>query len=367
MLAVIEPSHNDFHALADYLIHGRERPTHPNRVAWVLAHNLSTDDAMRAAKIMDVTARLSRRCTNACYHASINWHPDEQPSPEIMQEIARRTLDMAGLGEHQALVMGHGDKPHAHCHLMINRVHPLTRRAWSTSHDYRRFDRIMKQLSEEFGFRYVPGHAFEPELTDGLPKAPGSNATHAARRGANTHRTQWSRAASRELGAAAAEHLGRHHSFDGLEDWIASQGLQLEAKGQGFVIGDAGSYTKLSALGLASSARDGLLRALGKTPEPSTRRRPPPRAKAQAWAARRLFAVDAIDIARALGTKADVRNAVQDAVRARRARLARRPVIDQLMEELKEQLKASTALSRPPVRSSVHRSRARRSPPDRGR
>ena len=155
MLAQIEPARNDFHALARYLIHGKERPTHPGRVAWAFGHNLATDDPELAATYMTATAELSRRCTSACYHMSINWHPDERPSPEIMQEIARRTLDLAGLSEHQALVMGHGDKPHKHLHMMINRVHPGTGRAWSTSHDYRRFDRIMRLLSDEYGFRHI--------------------------------------------------------------------------------------------------------------------------------------------------------------------------------------------------------------------
>jgi hypothetical protein len=263
MLANIEPTHNDFHALASYLVHGRDRPPHPDRVVWVLAQNLSTDDPIRAAKLMTATAELSRRCRNACYHVSINWHPDEQPSPDIMQEIARRTLAMAGLGEHQALAMGHGDKPHKHLHLMINRVHPETGRAWSTAHDYRRFDRIMRQLSEEYGFRAVPGHAFEPELTDELAKAPNSNATWAARRGANTARTQWSRAASRDFGRAASDYLGRHLLFEDLTAFVAEHGLHLQPKGQGHIIGNAATYTKLSALALTTDARTALLRAHG--------------------------------------------------------------------------------------------------------
>lgn len=48
---------------------------------------------------------------------------------------------------HHALVMGHGDKPHAHLHMMINRVHQTTGKAWDTAHDYVRCDRIMRLLS----------------------------------------------------------------------------------------------------------------------------------------------------------------------------------------------------------------------------
>ncbi|MGE3420356.1 MAG: relaxase/mobilization nuclease domain-containing protein, partial [Bradyrhizobium sp.] len=403
-----------------------------------------------------------------CYHASINWHPEEQPTPEIMQEIARRTLDLAGLGAHQALVMGHGDKPHRHCHLMINRVHPETGRAWSTSHDYRRFDRIMRELADAYGFQYVPPHSFHPELTDQQPKAPGSAAIHAARRGARTDRPQWPRAASRAYGERLSEALDLATSWDDLEQFLAADGLILEPKGQGLVIGDADSYSKLSALGLAISAKglagrfrraadrrrlrrrytredvadltarlrpclvgasswdmvtstlaimglrldrtsgrlvvsDGrreiALAAVSGVPtrelsarfqqswanydrtreretlsRPTRRIRlpavprsklPPPRMPPRArrappwlqarsrtiWARRHALSVDAIDIAKAIGTQTDVRHALAEARSIRKARLSKAPLMVQLLEELKDTLRASTALrSKPKVR-----------------
>ena len=461
MLAQIEPARNDFHALAEYLIHGKERPTHPDRVAWCFGWNLATDDPLLAAHYMTATAEFSKRCREPCYHASINWDPDEQPTPEIMQEIARRTLDMAGLGEHQALVMGHGDKPHKHLHLMINRVHPDTGRAWSTSHDYRRFDKIMKQLSDEYGFRYVPPHSFHPDLTDDLPKAPNSNATYAAKRGAPTDRMQWSAEASREFGAAISENLDRASSWEDIEAAVAEHGLTLEAKGQGLAIGDTTGYTKFSKLGLEVTA-NGLAKRFGTPPpRPLERQRPPPRprwdtnritverdrlhwlldgcatwdelehrlainglslqpkgkgfvmadptgeialsmlgwskpkleakfanplelddqspeasphprspradrrgdqrldrhphatpsprrsppiSKVQAWAARNILTVDAVDIVRAIGSKDELRAAINDAVRQRKARLASKPLMVQLMEELNETLRNSTLL-----------------------
>ena len=150
---------------------------------------------------MAATAELSKRCTNPCYHAIIAWGVDEHPTPEIMQEIAANTLGLAGLGEHQALIMGHGDKAHAHLHMMVNRIHPTTGRTWSTSHDWRKFDRIMKTLADEYGFQYVPPHGFHPELTDDVPKMPTSGATYAAKKGAPTNRPQWPRRQSRLYGA----------------------------------------------------------------------------------------------------------------------------------------------------------------------
>lgn len=361
MLAQLEKPTNDFFALARYLVEGRERPPNPNRVAWTMAHNLPTDDPLLAAQYMTATAEQSKRCKNACYHTIIAWAKDEQPSPEVMQEIARRTLEMADLGEHQALIMGHGDKEHPHLHMMINRVHPVTGKAWSTSHDYRRFDRIMAALSEEYRFQYVPAHAFNPELTEELPKKPGSGATYAAKKGADTNRLQWRRASSRKLGERLSDKLDLASSWDDVEAVIAGEGLALQVKGDGLAVGDAASYAKFSALGLATSAK-GLERRFGRRfapracPSPSSVSRSRRRG-------RNFWDVDAVDIARAIGDRDDIRQAVQDARIERKARLARAPLMKQLMEELKESLKASTSLQPPKSRPRPRPSPRKAGPP----
>ena len=485
MLAKIKPSRNDFHTLARYLIDGDERPPNPKRVAWLFTHNLACeDDPMLAADYMAATAELSDRCRTPTFHMSVNWHESEHPSPEVMQEIARRVLDMSGLGEHQALVVGHADRPHKHFHIMANRVHPATGKAWSEWQSKLRFDRIMKQLADEYGFRYVPCHAVEPELTDTMTKGPDTAATYAARRGAPTDRTQWSRAASRDYGRQINDTISRATGWDDLDAAFAEDGLTLEAKGTGLVVGNAAAYSKFSALGLQSTAKEletrfgsrpappsrrhraprltrwdrmrillerdrlrsvfaqardwhdlatrlggyGLtltrfgngwritdgasftsLSSLGwsaarleklfaakasstrddrkplprrsrsrplrlPTPgrgTPPSRRRRPPIHKVRAWAARNVFAVDAVAIARVMGSKADLRRAVNEATGARKARLAHAPLMAQLMEEVKQLLKASTSLAptkrRQPPKPARTRSTGKPRPRYRGR
>lgn len=348
MLAQIEKPTNDFHALARYLVHGRQNPPHPDRVAWILARNLPSDDPQLAAHYMTATAELSRRCTKACLHTIIAWRADERPSPAIMQEIAVRTLELAGLGDHQALVMGHGDKAHRHLHMMINRVHPETGRAWSMSHDWRRFDSIMRQLSDEYGFVYAPAHAFNPELTDELPKAPNSAASYAGKRGAPTRRMQWSARSARIYTERVSEHLERGATWDDLLMLLAEDGLTVEAKGRGHVVGDARSYVKLSALGLQFSAKG------------PVRRRPQTQGPKSRWS-RPL--VDAVDLARGLAALglvdlSAVRDALREAEAARLARLANAPLIVQLLAGLGRQLSAWTAHT-PPQRERLPHTPAR--------
>lgn len=344
MLAQLEKPTNDFFALARYLVNGRTQPTPANRVAWVLTQNLPTSDAIDAATLMTATAELSTRCRNACYHTIIAWAKDERPTPETMQEIATRTLDLAGLAEHQALVMGHGDKAHVHLHMMINRVHPDTGRAWSTSNDYRRFDRIMRQLSDDYGFQYVPAHAFNPDLTDDLPTKPNSNAAYAAKRGANTARPQWSSRTARQLGAAVSENLDHATSWNDIEFAFAEFGVALEPKGTGLIAGSSKGYVKFSSLGLTPSA---LAMARKLRADYEHRRhisRPPTR---KPW-----WHLDDVDIARAIGTQNELREAIRTAKGRRLAKRAKLPLIRRLMAELLEQVGTSSSLTSVRIRKS---------------
>lgn len=310
MLAKIAPATNDFKAVARYLVAGKPGTTpSPDRVAWFFTQNLPTDDPDLAAAYMAATAQASPRTRRAAYHLMIAWHQAERPTPELMQTVARQTLDLAGLAEHQALVMGHGDRPHPHLHILLNRVHPDTGRAWKTTHDFARFDKIMRSLSEAHGYTYVPAHAYNPELTHDLPTKPNSAATFAGKRGAKTTRPQWSRKASRKLGEEVSEDLTLAATADDIEMKFADLGLALEPKGSGFVVGDGQSYTKLSRLGL------------DKTVHTLLRRR--------CSVFRPLFTVDGIDIVRALRNfgltdNDDVKRAIEDSKLERAERALRR-------------------------------------------
>lgn len=353
MLAKVAPPTHDFDSLARYLVHGKGGAA-PRRVAWTLAHNLPTDDPDLAAKMMAATAALSPRTRRAAYHLMIAWAPDERPTLAMMQKVALETLERSGLAEHQALVMGHGDTLHAHLHMMINRVHPGTGIAWRTSQDYARFDRIMRDLAEAHGFRAVPAHAYSPDETDVLAKKPNSRATRAARRGAPTSRPQWSRLQARELGARLSEGLDGASTWEDLQDAVAREGYGVEAKGRGFVVGDASGYAKLSSLRLTHTARDVRRRMRRQRADPPIRSH----ARGRPW-------VDEVDIARALVTMglADgeaVGDAIAEANAARLARLEKEPLLAQLLHGWWEAQNAATSLSPHPVARRAPKQRRER-------
>ena len=325
MLAKVAPPANDFQALARYLVRGKSGAPDPTRVAWVFTKNLPTDDPLLAATYMEATAQLSARTRKAAYHLMVAWHERERPTPELMQEVARQTLQLAGLGEHQALVMGHSDKPHPHLHILLNRVHPVTGRAWKTSHDFAAFDRIMRQLSSGYGFEYAPAHIFNPDATESLPKKPNSRATYAAKRGGPTRRLQWSRQDAQALGESLSEDLTRSSTPDDVLQMLANRGLALEAKGRGHVIGNAQGYVKLSNVPLEATAH-----GLGLLREAIAARTQPQRSR------RRVFDVDGVDVTRAfmamgLTDRDDLAAAIEDARRERQVRRRRADASTMLM------------------------------------
>jgi len=141
-----------------YLINGRKgsRP-HPRRVAFVTARNLLTDDPHAAAQLMRATAALSLRCKAPAYHFLVSWHRHEAPSAEAMRAVADATCADLGLEEHQRLYVAHDDTEHRHVHVVVNRVHPDTGRAWNRRQDFVRIERSLANQSEAMALAVVPG------------------------------------------------------------------------------------------------------------------------------------------------------------------------------------------------------------------
>lgn len=142
---------------------------------------------------------------------------------------------------------------------------------------------------------------------------------------------------------------------------FADEGLTLEAKGKGHVVGNAAGYTKLSALGLQKTAkgfqkRPHAVRRQTAKPSPATRRRS-------------VFEIDAVSFARSLvnmglADRSAIRAAVAEAQGQRALWIARLPLIQQLLADLKRQLSGSTAHTqrrRPHASSKRKRPMQRRS------
>ncbi|HUE97072.1 MAG TPA: relaxase/mobilization nuclease domain-containing protein, partial [Longimicrobiaceae bacterium] len=221
-----------FAGLVRYLETGKDGAS-PDRVDWVEARNLATDDPRTAAILMRATAHQSDRVEKPVYHLSISFdHGDPIDQPTISR-VADRVLSDLGLEEHQVLMVAHRDKAHAHVHLAINRVHPETERAWDPSHDYARVEQSLRRQERELGLREVPGHHFQLDGQE-PPDRSETLTSGQVRKWERTGHLPFDELVRKTV----APDFREAGSWEELEERLARRGLRLEPRGRGLVVTD---------------------------------------------------------------------------------------------------------------------------------
>jgi len=137
------------------------------RIAWIQIRNMMTDDPAKAWKVMAYTIRSADRLKRAAgypssgrplekpiFPYSLSWHPEQNPSKAEMLRAATETIAVLGLEEHEALIVAHNDRPHAHLHVICNRVHPLTGIAKNLSLSKRKLSDWARKHEREQGKIY---------------------------------------------------------------------------------------------------------------------------------------------------------------------------------------------------------------------
>lgn len=223
-----------------------------NRVLFVSTENLLTNDAEKAARVMRATANRSTRCKAPVYHFVISWRPQDRPDFATMRSIVDGACADMGLDGLQRIVIGHDDTRHRHVHVVVNRIHPETGKAWNRRQDWVRLEVSLARLAVKHGYERVPGrHNAPTRFADAPKKAPDREYQLARRKGAPTPRTKWNQArivSERHCLIAVFE---RSRSWQQLHQELSRLGYRLDAKGAGLVVRDATSEVKLSLLSKA--------------------------------------------------------------------------------------------------------------------
>ncbi len=228
-------SGSSFSGLAAYLTGDRER------IAWTEARWMIGTDPKEIAREMEAAAGQSSRVEKPVYHISISFDPEDAPTREQMQEAAGQMLKDLGLEEHQAFLVAHQDKGHPHVHIMVNRVHPETGKAWSTSHDYARVEGTLRCLEEQWGLRRVPGHHAREAGTE-RPDRSQARATGEIRRTRRTGEKPFADVVRDKVG----QDIPQAKSWGELVGALKQHGLRVEARSRGMVITDGQRFTAAS-------------------------------------------------------------------------------------------------------------------------
>lgn len=128
-----------FKGVLNYLMHDAESAASQARVDWAHTFNLAHDHVPSAmdemyttwlnAETMKAAANVragGRTTQKPVKHVSLSWHPSEKPDKVQMLAATVSFLEHMGWDAHQAVVVAHNDKPHAHVHLVVNAIHPET-------------------------------------------------------------------------------------------------------------------------------------------------------------------------------------------------------------------------------------------------
>lgn len=230
-----------FGGLARYLATG-PRGDRPERVEWAEARNLPTTDPDLYPAMMRATARLSRRVQDPVFHFSVSWPREEKLERRAMANVADRALFDLGLSEHQSVIVCHNDTEHPHLHVMVNRVHPETGKAWAKWRYKTRLERSLKTQEKELGLREVPGR-----LSRAL--SFGERLKRRAEGGFDVNKlVQWGKDKIVEVRKFMRPHFDEASSWRDLEDRASEIGVGFHAKGQGLVLSDGQAYGKLSQI-----------------------------------------------------------------------------------------------------------------------
>ena len=138
MIVRIHADGKSFSGAATYLTHDPNAKT-ADRVGWTHTLNLAHDHVLSAVDEMLWTARNAELlkqeagvraggCVteNPVKHISLNWSPEDRPTRDHMLETTEDFLRAMKWDEHQAVIVAHEDKEHAHVHVLLNAIHPET-------------------------------------------------------------------------------------------------------------------------------------------------------------------------------------------------------------------------------------------------
>jgi hypothetical protein len=228
-----------FGGVTRYLLQGEKDHPNPDRVLWTSTRELILEDPQQAAFIMRATAAQGRT-DKPVQHLSISLPPDEHLTREQWEQVIDTTLRDLGLDGHQALIVAHRDTAHDHIHLLVNRVHPDTLRAWDRWQDRPRLMTSLRSQELALGLRATP-HVEDPN------RLPPSVVRQFERTG-EPPLLDYARAVARPVFQEA-------RSWSELHERLAEQGLYLERKGQGLVVTDDQRHVKASSVDRSASLR----------------------------------------------------------------------------------------------------------------
>jgi hypothetical protein len=235
-----------FSDLASYLEYGDDG-SKAGRIAWHEGRNVWAPTVADGASVMAALSAASPT-RKPVYHLSVSFDPGDRPGRPVMVAVADRLIADLGLQDHLAVIVAHRDRDHAHFHLMVSRVHPVSGRLWKIDFSMREVERSLRHQERELGLRENPGHLYRLP-GQARPERSASVGAGVLRRESRTGTRPYVEIARQQLAADLRDARG----YEDLELRLALRGHRLEERRRGLVVTDGTHYAALSAVSATAS------------------------------------------------------------------------------------------------------------------
>ena len=121
---------------------------------YLLESNMAGSSPRELAKEFGEIRKLRPNLNGTVSHVSIALPAGESLSDKQWKDVAQKYLAHMGFENSQFVAVRHTDRDHQHMHLVINRV-TMGGNVVSDSNNYRRQEKLMRELEKEYGLQTV--------------------------------------------------------------------------------------------------------------------------------------------------------------------------------------------------------------------
>lgn len=142
------PSKSNICRLLAYLT---ETQDNEHRVQDINIVGCVSDTAEWAAFEMTAVQNMNQRAQgDKTYHMILSFREDEKLKPETLRDLEGRVCQVLGFEEHQRVSVLHGDTDNLHLHICINKIHPERLTMHEPYYDHRTLAKFCENMEREY-------------------------------------------------------------------------------------------------------------------------------------------------------------------------------------------------------------------------
>jgi hypothetical protein len=205
--------------------------------------NCSCKDLASAVLEMQIVQAMNKNKNNKTYHMIVSFQNDEKPTREQIRNVEDELVKSLGYEDHQRISVLHGDTDNWHLHIAINKIDPKTFKSKNPYGDYRILKKKRRELEKKFGFK-TNVKDLQQELEQEY-KELNNNKTNTK---AADFEAQTGLKSFNTFMKKIAPELKNCKSWKEFNEVLASNGVEIKVRGNGFIFTSNDNHVKASSV-----------------------------------------------------------------------------------------------------------------------